>query len=252
MNLVRIIPVLLLNDSGLCKTTQFKNPNYLGDPLNAVKIFNEKEVDELILLDIRATPDEREPNYRWIKDIVSESFMPIGYGGGVKSLDQIKKLFNLGIEKIILNSSALDSDLIYNSAKIYGSQSIVVSIDTRKNIFGNYILYTNCGKYKHSISPVQFSRNVVERGCGEIIIQSIDNDGMMNGYDLKLVESISKSVEVPVVALGGAGSVKDLKDGVILGGASAVAAGSLFVYRGKHKAVLINYPSFDEINLISK
>lgn len=250
MSLIRVIPTLLLKGKGMVKTVNFKNPNYLGDPINAVRIFNEKEVDELVLLDIDATSEKREPNYTWIKDIVSESFMPVGYGGGITTIEQIKKIFDLGVEKVILNSAAFDFDLISKAASIYGGQSIVVSIDAKKSFFGGYNVYTNGGEIKHKISPEDFAKKVVEAGVGEIIIQSIDKEGLMKGFDLTLTEMVSKSINVPIVASGGAGSIQDLKDVISIGGASAVAAGSLFVYKGKHKAVLINYPSMSEIQKI--
>lgn len=247
MSLIRVIPTLLLKGKGLVKTVNFKNPNYLGDPINAVRIFNEKEVDELVLLDIEASKEKKEPNYLWIKDIVSESFMPIGYGGGINSIDQIKKIFDLGVEKIIMNTASFDFDLISKAASIYGEQSIVVCIDAKKALFGGYNVYSRCAQDKHRISPDDFAKKVVNAGAGEIIIQSIDNEGVMKGYDLVLTKLVSKAVNVPIVASGGAGSVQHLKDVINIGGASAVTAGSLFVYKGKHNAVLINYPSLSEI-----
>lgn len=250
MSLVRVIPTLLLKDKGLVKTVNFKNPNYLGDPINAVRIFNEKEVDELVLLDIMASIEKRAPNYTWIKDIVSESFMPIGYGGGITNIEQIKKIFDLGVEKIILNTAAFDLNLINQAALIYGEQSIVVCIDAKKSFFGGYNVYSRSGQEKHKLSPDAFAKNVVNSGAGEIIIQSIDNEGKMKGFDLILTKLVSSAVNVPIVASGGAGSIHDLKEVITVGGASAVTAGSLFVYKGKHNAVLINYPSLSEIQEI--
>jgi cyclase len=250
MSLVRVIPTLLLKNKGLVKTVNFKNPNYLGDPINAVRIFNEKEVDELVLLDIIASNEKREPNYSWIKDIVSESFMPIGYGGGINNIEQIKKIFDLGVEKIIMNTAAFDFNLINQAASIYGEQSIVVCIDAKKSFFGGYNVYSRAGLDKHKLSPDAFAKNVVNSGAGEIIIQSIDNEGKMKGFDLILTKLVSSAVNVPIVASGGAGSIQDLKEVITIGGASAVTAGSLFVYKGKHNAVLINYPSLSEIQEI--
>ena len=250
MSLIRVIPTLLLKDKGLVKTVNFKNPNYLGDPINAVRIFNEKEVDELVLLDILASSEKREPNYSWIKDIVSESFMPIGYGGGINNIEQIKKIFDLGVEKIIMNTAAFDLNLINQAASIYGEQSIVVCIDAKKSFFGGYNVYGRSGQEKYKLSPDAFAKNVVNSGAGEIIIQSIDNEGKMKGFDLILTKLVSSAVNVPIVASGGAGSVQDLKEAIIIGGASAVSAGSLFVYKGKHNAVLINYLSLSEIQEI--
>jgi cyclase len=250
MSLVRVIPTLLLKGEGLVKTSQFKNPIYIGDPINAVRIFNEKEVDELVLLDITATAEKREPKYSWIKDIVSESFMPIGYGGGIKNVEQAKKLFDTGIEKLIINSASLDMDFLSSLAAIYGNQSIVVCIDARKNFLGNYTIYTNNGNNKHKIPPDIMARSVVEAGAGEIIIQSIDREGTMKGYDIDLIKLVSKAVNVPVVASGGAGNLDHLRQAIIMGGASAVTAGSMFVFKGKHRGILINYPSSDDLKTL--
>jgi imidazole glycerol-phosphate synthase subunit HisF len=243
MSIVRVIPILLLKDEGLVKTKKFKDPVYIGDPINAVRIFNEKEVDELLLLDIDAAKKIREPQYQWLKDIVSESFMPIGYGGGIDSVDKAKKVFDLGIEKVILNSASFNYELVEQLASIYGSQSIVISIDVKKSIFGIYNTYSESSKQKHSIDPVQHAKKVVNAGAGEIIIQSIDNEGTMKGYDIELIKSVCESVPIPVVASGGAGSIEDLEIALKEGNASAVSAGSLFVYKGKQNGILINYPT---------
>jgi cyclase len=250
MSIVRVIPTLLLKGKGMVKTVNFKNPNYLGDPINAVRIFNEKEVDELVLLDIDVTKEKREPHYLWIKDIVSESFMPIGYGGGINNIEQIKKIFDLGVEKIIMNTASFDLNLISQAASTYGEQSIVVCIDAKKALFGGYNVYGRGGQEKHKMSPDIFAKSVVNAGAGEIIIQSIDNEGKMKGYDLVLTKLVSNAVNVPIVASGGAGSLEHLKEAIAIGGASAVTAGSFFVYKGKHNAVLINYPSVTEIQEI--
>ncbi len=247
MSLVRVVPTLLLKGEGLVKTSQFKNPIYIGDPINAVRIFNEKEVDELVLLDITATAEKREPKYNWIKDIVSESFMPIGYGGGIKNIEEAKKLFDTGIEKLIINSASLDVDFLSSLAEIYGNQSIVVCIDVRKNLLGNYSVYTHNGTQKHKMTPAVMAKSVVDAGAGEIIIQSIDREGTMKGYDIELIKMVSKAVNVPVVASGGAGATDHLREAIIGGGASAVTAGSMFVFKGKHRGVLINYPTPNEL-----
>lgn len=247
MSFARVLPVLLLENGGLVKTENFKNPVYIGDPINAVRIFNEKEVDELLLLDITASKENREPDYDWIRDIVSESFMPIGYGGGIKNLDQIKKLFGAGIEKVVLNTASFDFDLISNAASIYGNQSISISVDVRKGLLGGYSVYTCNGTIKHKLSPDVFAKELVEVGAGEIIIQSIDREGTMKGFDLDLIKLVSEAVNVPVVASGGAGSLEHLREALQQGGASSVAAGSLFIYKGKHRAVLINYPSPEKL-----
>lgn len=243
MGIVRVIPILLLKDEGLVKTKRFKDPVYIGDPVNAVRIFNEKEVDELVLFDIDAANKGRDPQYDWLSDIVCESFMPIGYGGGIDSVEKAKKLFDLGIEKIVLNTASFNYDLIEEIASIYGSQSIVISVDVKKNYFGNYNTYSKSANQKHSIGPVEHSMKVVNAGAGEIIIQSIDNEGTMKGYDIELTKLVSESVTVPVVASGGAGSIEDLERALKVGNASAVSAGSLFVFKGKQNGILINYPT---------
>lgn len=247
MSLVRVIPTLLLKGEGLVKTSQFKSPVYIGDPINAVRIFNEKEVDELVLLDITATAEKREPKYNWIKDIVSESFMPIGYGGGIKNVEQAKKLFDTGIEKLIINSASLDMDFLSSLAAIYGNQSIVICIDARKNLLGNYAVYTNNGTQKHKMTPDAMAKSVTDAGAGEIIIQSIDREGSMKGYDIDLIKLVSKTINVPVVASGGAGNLDHLREAIVVGGASAVTAGSMFVFKGKHRGILINYPSPNDL-----
>jgi imidazole glycerol-phosphate synthase subunit HisF len=243
----RVIPVLLLKNNGLVKTTRFKNPVYLGDPINAVKIFNDKEVDELILLDITATIENREPKYEKIKEIVSEAFMPVGYGGGITKLEQIEKLFKLGIEKVIINSAAYSNpDLIREASGIFGSQSIVVAADVKKDFIGKYKLFSHSGSKMQKADLISFLKHVQEIGSGEILINSIDRDGAMNGYDLDLIKKISESMNVPVIASGGAGSIEDFRE-AIRAGASAVSAGSLFVFQGVHRAVLISYPRYEEL-----
>ena len=240
----RVIPVLSLKDSGTgcIKTQNFKNPIYLGDILNAVKIFNEKEVDELVILDIFATKQNREPNFERIKMIATECFMPLSYGGGIKTLNHIEKAFNQGIEKIIICSEADNVNLIKWASKIYGSQSIAVCVDIKKNLFGKYRAYKESGTKVIKSSIPDYIKSLIVNGAGEIFLHFISNDGQMAGYNLDLLRDISKLIEIPVVALGGAGNLQDFTLAVE-NGASAVAAGSLFVFKGKHKGVLINYPS---------
>lgn len=243
----RIIPTLLLINNGLYKTVQFKNPIYVGDPINAVKIFNEKEVDELILLDIKSTVEKREINFEKIREIVSEAFMPIGYGGGINNLNQIEELFNLGIEKVVFNSSAFNnSELIESAARKYGNQSIVVSLDVKKDFWGNYKLYTHSGQTKQRLELIEAGKHFENLGAGELFVNSIDKDGTLTGYDLNLIKIVSKSVNIPVIASGGANSIQNFSD-AIKSGASAVAAGSMFVFHGKHRAVLISYPKYEEL-----
>jgi cyclase len=248
MPFTRVIPCLLLKGRGLVKTVKFKDPAYLGDPRNAVKIFNEKEVDELVILDITATVEKRGPNFDLIKEIADEAFMPIGYGGGVSEIQQARQLLNMGIEKIIINTQAFDHpSLIEEMAKGFGTQSVVVSIDVKKNLFGHYEAFVLSGKRNTKLDPVVYAKQMEARGAGEILINSIDKDGTMSGYDLQLIKKVATAVSVPVVACGGAGKVADLREAVVEGNASAAAAGSLFVYHGKHRAVLISYPQQKEL-----
>lgn len=243
MNKTRVIPVLLLRGKGLVKTQKFKDPKYIGDPINSVRIFNEKEVDELVFLDITATPEKRGPDYELLADIASEAFMPMAYGGGITAIEQVKKIFALGFEKVIINSSAYDSAaLITEAVRIFGSQSIVGSVDVKKTLFGRYELYSHAGKTKQSVSLQEHLDRLTQYGVGEILINAIDKDGTQSGYDLKLIREVTSMVSVPVVACGGAASIDDFVAVVSEAGASAVAAGSLFVFMGPHRAVLINYP----------
>jgi cyclase len=243
----RVIPILLLSKQGLYKTVKFKKPVYIGDPLNAVKIFNEKEVDELIFLDIDASAGGKEPDYRYLTDIASECFMPLCYGGGITNTEQIKKLIFSGIEKVSLNTVALGKpQFIREASDRFGSSTIVVSIDVTKNLFGKNVIY-NKNKVKTVFyDPVAMAVEMNKQGAGEILINSVDRDGVMNGYDLELIKRISSQVDIPVVACGGAGEISHFKE-ADEAGASAVAAGSMFVFHGVHKAVLINYPEQEEL-----
>ena len=244
MKRIRIIPVLLLQNGGLVKTIKFKKPNYIGDPINAVKIFNDKEVDELVFLDIEATKLGKEPDYNKIEEIASECFMPLGYGGGIYNIEQVKRIIGIGVEKVILNSSAaVNPQLISEVAKIYGNQCAVISIDVRKDIFGKYVCYTISGKNKVKQKIIDFVKFAENEGAGEIILTSIDREGTFKGYDIDLIKKVSESVSIPVVANGGASKVEDFTNAIINGGASAVSAGSLFVYKSENRGVLINYPS---------
>ncbi|MEJ7820901.1 MAG: AglZ/HisF2 family acetamidino modification protein [Chitinophagaceae bacterium] len=244
----RIIPVLLLSNKGLVKTHKFKNPIYVGDPINAVKIFNDKEVDEIILLDIEASKQNKEPDYKYIEEIASESFMPFAYGGGIKNIEQVQQLFRLGAEKVIFNTSLiLNNHLLREAADFCGNQSVVASIDVKKSLLGGYEVYSHIKKKITGIKPAELAKQAVASGAGEIMITSVDNDGIMQGYDLKLIEFITSFVNIPVIACGGAGNLKHLREGIQQGNASAAAAGSMFVFHGKHKAVLINYPTRKDI-----
>lgn len=247
MQRTRIIPTLLLQDGGLVKTIKFKNPTYVGDPINAVRIFNEKEVDELVLLDIKATIEKKEPNFDEIEEIVSEAFMPIGYGGGINKIEHIEKLFRIGIEKIILNSAAFTNEkLIHEASSVYGSQSIVVSIDVKKDLWGEYRIYTHSGSNKIKGNLIDVVKKFQHLGAGEIILNSIDKDGTMTGYDIELIEKVSKELEIPIIASGGAAGIKDLVS-AIKSGASAVAGGAMFIYQGVHRAVLLSYVKSEDV-----
>ena len=239
----RVIPCLLLRGRGLYKTVKFGDPKYVGDPVNAVKIFNEKEVDELLLFDITATPEKREPNYELIGDIAGECFMPLGYGGSVTSIAQIRRLHRMGVEKVSLNTAAFqDRRLLQESCDVFGSSSIVAAIDVKKTLFGKYEVWINSGKTNTKEDPVRYAEQLAKLGVGEILVNSIDRDGTMAGYDNTLLKNIASAVDTPVIACGGAGTLDHLRDTIAHTGVNAVAAGSMFVFHGKHKAVLINYP----------
>jgi len=243
----RIIPSLLIQDNGLVKTVNFKNPKYVGDPINAVKIFNEKAVDELAIFDIDATVKGLEPNYSLIERIANQSRMPLCYGGGVKTVDQAQRIFGLGIEKIALSSAALQNPrLITEIADRVGAQSVIVVLDVKKKLFGGYEVYTHNGKKSTGINPFQFIEQAQRLGAGEIIINSIDQDGMMKGYDKTLIDKAREKTSLPMTVLGGAGSLEDIRDIIDRHKIIGVAAGSLFVFKGVYKAVLINYPTKED------
>jgi imidazole glycerol-phosphate synthase subunit HisF len=245
----RLIPCLSIKDRGLVKTTKFSNPRYLGDPINAVKIFNGKGVDELCILDIIASTESRGPDFEYLKDIASEAFMPLSYGGGITSINEIEKLFYIGYEKVIMNTSFIrNPDLIKAAVDFAGSQSVVVSIDVKNELFGRRACYINDGLTKIKENPVTLAKKAEELGAGEILLNSITNDGVMKGYDIELVKDVTEAVSIPVIACGGAKDIYDLKMVLETGGAHAAAAGSLFVYYGPQRAVLITTP--DEKDLI--
>ncbi|HEV2478865.1 MAG TPA: AglZ/HisF2 family acetamidino modification protein [Puia sp.] len=244
MSQVRIIPVLLLKDGGLYKTIRFKQANYVGDPINTVKLFNEKEADELVLLDYNATLEKREPDFKKIAEIAGEAFMPMAYGGGIKNLDQAKKVFDGGFEKVVLNSVLFDNlSLIEEIANIYGAQAVVGSIDVKKDLFGRQKVYGTSGTRKFGFDPVDWAKTLEKAGAGEIFLNAIDRDGTWEGYDIPLIKMVSENVDIPVIACGGAGSLADFEKAVRDGGASAVAAGSMFVYQRKGMGVLVNFPA---------
>jgi len=241
----RIIPCLLIHNEGLVKTVQFKDGKYVGDPINAVKIFNEKEVDELIVLDIDATRLNREPNYKRIENLALECRMPLCYGGGIKTRDHALKVFGLGVEKIAISSIAIEKpEIISEIAQSVGNQSVIVVIDLKKKRFSSkYELCTHNGTIKTGIDSVEFAKKAEQLGCGEIVINSIDKDGMMNGYDFDIIDKIREVISIPITVLGGAGTLEDIGKVITRHGIIGAAAGSIFVFKGKYKAVLINYPN---------
>lgn len=249
----RVIPLLLLRDKGLVKTIKFKKSHYVGDPLNAIKIYNEKEVDELIFLDIDASKKGNEPDYVLIKSFANECFMPVCYGGGITKLEQIRKIFLLGIEKVSINSSTQNNEkLITDAVSIFGSQSIVVTIDIKKNLLGKYCVYNHKNNKLLKIKYIDYIGYVESLGVGEILINNVDQDGTRDGYDLKLMKEVVDSVSIPVIACGGAKNLLDFKLVKDEANVSGVAAGSIFVMHGKLNAVLITYPKHQELEKLFK
>jgi len=245
----RIIPCLLVQRGGLVKTVRFRDPKYVGDPINAVRIFNEKEVDELVVLDIDATVLGREPDYTLIKNLARECRMPLCYGGGVSSASQIERIISLGVEKVAVSSAAVDRpELIREAAGRVGSQSIVVVLDVKKTgLFGGkYEVFTRNGTKATGFSPIEFAARAQSLGAGEILVNSIDRDGTLEGYDLALVDKVRGAVTLPLSILGGAGSNSDLAKLIEIHGLIGACAGSLFVFKGKYRAVLIQYPQREE------
>jgi len=243
----RIIPCLLLSKGGLVKTVKFSQPKYVGDPINAVRIFNEKEVDELILLDIDASKVGADPDFDLIERVAGECFMPLCYGGGIRSLEHAKRLFALGVEKVSIQSSALeDPRIISEIAEHYGSQAVVVSVDVKRGFWGKRKLYSSKAGKTLDMSIGDFISRCVEAGAGEVLLNSVDRDGTMEGMDYDLIREISSCLPVPMIAMGGVGSLRDIRNAVEAG-ASAVAAGAFFVFHGPHRAVLITYPRYDEM-----
>jgi imidazole glycerol-phosphate synthase subunit HisF len=248
----RIIPCLLVKDKGLVKTVNFKDPKYVGDPINAVRIFNEKEVDEIIVIDIDATAEKREPDYNMIEHLAAECRMPLCYGGGITSSSQVQNIIQLGVEKVAISSAAINNpELVSKSAERVGNQSIVVVLDVKKQTFGGkYIVWTHNGHKNTNQNVVDLAVKMEKLGAGEIVINSIDNDGIMKGYDLALVEEVKKSINIPLTVLGGAGSLLDIGKLLNKFGIIGASAGSLFVFKGIYKAVLINYPNRAEKQLL--
>lgn len=249
----RVIPSLLIKNGGLVKTKKFKDPKYVGDPINAIRIFNDKEVDELVLLDIDATRELRGPNYDLLKDIASECFMPMAYGGGVSTISHISTLLRIGFEKVILNTSLFKSpNFVSEAVSKFGSQAIVASIDVKNKILGKQEVFIESGNRSTGMDPIRAAQFAEKLGVGEILLTSIDKEGLMDGYDIDLIKKVSTSVNIPVIASGGAGKLHDFLYAIRDGKASAVSAGSMFVYYGPHRAVLITYPQYTSLIEIFK
>jgi len=248
----RIIPCLLVKNGGLVKTIRFGNPKYVGDPINAVKIFNEKEVDEIMVLDIDASVQQKEPDYALIKNLAAECRMPLCYGGGVKTVEQVEEIISLGVEKVAISSAVMGNPgLVAKAAAVVGSQSIVVVMDVKKARAGeHYEIYIHNGTKGTGLNPVEFARKAEHLGAGELVISSIDFEGLMTGYDLQLAKRVREATHLPITVLGGAGSLKDIASLIELFGTIGAAAGSLFVFKGRFRAVLINYPSRSEKDAI--
>ena len=241
----RIIPVLLISQNRLVKTINFQNGKYLGDPINAVRIFNEKEADELIICDIDASYLNQEPNYELIKNLARECRMPLCYAGGITNIASAEKIIGLGVEKVAIGTAAIENlNIIEEAQKRLGSQSVVIVLDIKRTgTNSDYKLFTKNGTYNTNLDPIVFAKIAQEAGAGEILINSIDNDGLMNGYDLEIIEKIKSFIKIPITVLGGAGTLSDISNLIKLYAPIGVAAGSIFVFKGKLKAVLINYPN---------
>lgn len=244
----RIIPVLLLKGNVLVKSIGFKNPKYIGDPINAVRIYNDLKADELVFLDIEATKEKRLISLDFVKDVGEEANMPFAVGGGIRSLEDIRSIISAGAEKVIINSYAVENpDFIARAAAAFGSSTIAICIDVKKKLFGGLQTWTLAGTKASGHTPVEFAKLMEAKGAGEIILQSIERDGEMNGYDLGLIKEISEAVTIPVIALGGAGNMQHLRDGFEKGFANGLAGGSMFVYQGTKRGVLISYPEKEEM-----
>jgi cyclase len=247
MVLKRIMPCLLLKEKRLVKTVNFQNATYVGDPINAVKIFNDKEVDELILLDINASKVDSPIDFELVSDFAAECFMPLAYGGGVKTIEDFKKLYRLGIEKVIVNTMLFDNPTIVKEAvKSYGSQSVVASVDVKRNENDEYVIFSHSGR-ENEKTLNQFIDYVISLGIGEIVLTSVDQEGTWRGYDVKIIDSVNKIIEIPLIANGGCGKIKDLKDILYKNGAQSAAIGSMAVYQKKDKGVLIRFPKRAQI-----
>lgn len=247
----RVIPILLLHNESLVKTIKFKKFNYIGDPINSVRIFNELEVDELIFLDITVSKEKKKPNLKLLSEISNECFMPLSYGGGIDSLDKAKEIFDIGFEKISINTSSLiKPELITQISKHYGSQAIIVSMDIKKNMFGKPTVRMLGGKKDTGKNPIEWAKEIEDRGAGEILITSIDNEGTWNGFDINNIKQITENVSIPVIAHGGGGTIEDIAEVINKSNASAVALGSMIVFQKKDMGVLLNFPDKKKLEKI--
>ena len=247
----RIIPTLLLHDESLVKTVRFNKFTYVGDPCNTVRIFNELEVDELLFLDIKASREKRSPNLKLLANIANECFMPLAYGGGIRTLDDAKAIFEIGFEKVVVNTSALETpELITKLAEHFGSQAVIVSLDVKKDLLGAYHVCTYSGTKKIKYNPVEQAKKMELLGAGEILLTSIEREGTWNGFDLELIKSVTEAVSVPVVAHGGAGTIEHIGEVVKYSRASAVALGSMVVFQKKGMGVLVNFPDEQQVNAV--
>ena len=247
----RVIPCLLLRNKGLVKSVKFKDFRYIGDPINAVRIFNAKEADELVFLDINASTESRKLPLDLIEKIGDEAYMPFTVGGGIRSIEDIRRVLSVGAEKVAINSYAVENpQFVREAADVFGSSTIVISIDAKKKLFGGYEVYIRGGRKGTGLDPVKFAVKMEKMGAGEIMINAIDRDGTMAGYDIDLIKQVANSVTIPIIACGGMGKLADIAAATREGKASAAAAGSYFIYHGKRRAVLLNFPGHDELNAL--
>jgi imidazole glycerol-phosphate synthase subunit HisF len=251
MLLTRIIPALLLRNDALVKSVKFQRPNYIGDPINTVRIFNELEVDELVFLDITATNEKRKPNLKLLAEIANECFMPLGYGGGLNDFEVVKDIFSIGFEKVVLNSVCHEQpSFVTRVSEHYGNQAVVASVDVKKNIWGNYDVYSHSGKRKSKKGLLEWIVELEQLGAGELLLTSIDKEGTWSGFDLNLIQKVTESISIPVIAHGGAGNIQHIGEAVNQAHASAVALGSMVMYQQKGMGVLVNFPEAADLNRI--
>jgi Imidazoleglycerol-phosphate synthase len=247
----RVIPCLLIEDDGMVKTIRFASPTYLGDPINVVNLFNRFEVDEIVLLDIRATVEQRPPAFELIEQLANECWVPLTYGGGIRSIEEARAILAAGVEKIVLGTvAASEPDFVRDAVAEFGAQAVVISIDVRQRHGGRYEVFVESGRRSLEVDPATYARRAQELGAGEIFVNAIDRDGTMEGYDTALISEVAAAVTVPVIACGGAGERAHLAEAIKLGGASAVAAGSIFVYQGRERGVLINFPEREQLEAL--